>query len=127
MRILINILFLVCLGGVVFYIFNKERTPINEEYLIGKTFGNGFLMGAKSFYFINTKEVKYSVNDKRRFGYTATYTLKNENDKQYIVITNIEKFGAEYMLNYITKKEKILEVINPKKLRLMLNLKSQIK
>ncbi len=114
-----TIIRLIMIGVAILVISCKGKTPkpITKEYLVGKKFVKPALMGSKILEFIDIKKVNFVIHDKQSYGYNGIYTLENKEAKQYIKISNIEKFGANYMLNSISKKEKIFEVKSPTKLK----------
>ncbi len=98
-------------------------TPITQEYFVGKQFVKPAIMGGRCLEFIDNEKVKFSIHDKRSFGYSGTYTLENKGEKQYIKITNIEKFGKIYdwqdALKGYDKDYVMVEIISPTKLKVI--------
>ncbi len=110
---------LIMIGVAALVVSCKGKVPksVTKEYLIGKKFTKPALMGSKVLEFIDAEKVNFVIHDKQSYGYNGTYTLENKEGKQYIKISNIEKFGAEYMLESISNKEKIFEVKSPTELK----------
>ncbi len=114
-----TIIILIVIGVAIGVVSCKEKVPkpITKEYLVSKKFTKPALMGSKVLEFVDNEKVNFVICDKRSYGYNGTYILENKEGKQYIKISNIEKFGAEYMLNSISEKEKIFEVKSPRELK----------
>ncbi len=114
-----NILLLICL---TLFSCKTETEPITKEYLLGKKFVKPALMGGLVLKFIDDEKVKFSIHDKRSYGYGGTYTLENKGEKQYIKITNIEKFGNicdwQDALKGYDKDYVMIEVLNSKEVKM---------
>lgn len=101
------------LGIAILFVYCTTPKPIEKEYLVGKKFAKtAFIMGSKTLEFIDDEKVEYTIYDKKPFGYRGKYILENIEAKQYIRIIDIKKFGAFYMLEHISNKEKVFEVKN---------------
>lgn len=100
-------------GIAILFVSCTTPKPIEKEYLVGKKFAKtAFVMGSKTLEFIDDEKVEYIISDKKPYGYRGRYILENIEGKQYIRINDIEKFGAFYMLESISNKEKVFEVRN---------------
>ncbi len=113
-----NILLLMCL---TIFSCKTATEPITKEYLVGKKFRIKAIMGGRCLEFIDDKKVKFSIYDKRSFGYSGTYTLENKGEKQYIKITNIEKFETfewQDALKGYDKDYVMVEVLNPREVKM---------
>ncbi len=106
---------------LVIFSCKTETEPITKEYLLGKKFVKPAIMGGRCLEFVDNKKVKFSIYDKRTFGYSGTYTLENKGEKQYIKITNIEKFETlewQDALKGYDKDYVMIEVLNPKEVKM---------
>ncbi len=105
--------------------FNKDKIlkPITKEYLVGKVFEQDVLigiMGVNYLTFIDNEKIDYVIYDKRAYGYKGTYTLENKDGKQYIKISNIEKYGFQFdALEGYDEDYVLIEVKSPTKLKVI--------
>ncbi len=114
---------LISIGIAVLGISCRTTKPITKEYLMGKEYKQDVLfgiMGVNYLTFVDDEKVHYAIYDKRAFGYNGTYTLENKNGKQYIKISNIEKFGFQFdALEGYDKDYVLIEVKSPTKLKVL--------
>ncbi len=110
--------------SIAFLVISCQTTePITKEYLVGKKFEQVVfigVMGVNYLTFIDNEKIHYVIHDKRDYGYNGTYTLENKGRKQYIKISNIEKFGFQFdALEGYDKDYVMIEVKSPTKLKVL--------
>ncbi|PIE47591.1 MAG: hypothetical protein CSA42_02135 [Gammaproteobacteria bacterium] len=118
-----KIIILITISIAFLGISCQTTKPITKEYLVGKKFEQDVfigIMGVNYLTFIDNEKIHYVIHDKRDYGYNGTYTLENKDKKQYIKISNIEKFGFQFdALEGYDKDYVMIEVKSPTKLKVL--------
>ncbi len=91
--------------------YKQPPIQVSKEYLIGKKFiSDRGIMSSKSFTFIDSNKVDYTIDDKTAYGYDGTYSFEyDDRGKQYIKI--IEKQGG-LTVKLLVKSPTQLKVIS---------------